>query len=149
MYSIFVCVWYNHKAWGLFPLMTAPKCNISTFYHIKTSVTAGHSLRCEALAAVSMQCFLFRHRACDAVKRSVSQSRCDVDINQAHITCCLTYCSRWQGRSCVFYQLHTSPRLPPAFHVLFICLDGSLLFHGCHTALCYGLLPHRCHVAVA
>lgn len=47
----------------------------------------------------------------------------------------------------MFYQLHTSSRLPPAFHVLFICLDGSLPFHGCHTALCYGLLPPRCHIA--
>lgn len=47
----------------------------------------------------------------------------------------------------MFYQLRTSSRLPPAFHVLFICLDGSLPFHGCHTALCYGLLPPRCHIA--
>lgn len=35
----------------------------------------------------------FHHWAHTAVKGCVSQSQRDADINQAHLTCCLTYCS--------------------------------------------------------
>lgn len=49
---------------------------------------------------------LLWRRACAAVKGCASLSQCDADINQTHLTCCLTYCSRWhvfvRGRSCAF-----------------------------------------------
>lgn len=83
-----------------------------------------------------------------AVKGCVSPWQGDAVINQACLTCCLPRCSRWHvylSRGAVGFICTTHlPRLPPAYRVLFICLDGSSLFPGCHAALCYGLLPPRC-----
>lgn len=56
-------------------------------------------------------------------------SLCACDINQAPLTCCLPLfpltCLS-EGRSWGFYLLHSSPGLPPAFHVPFICAGWQL-----------------------
>ncbi len=87
----------DHKAWGLFPLMIAYNSNMFNILPWdKLVVAAGHPLRSEALTAASMQCLPPSLSAqCRQMAACHWLSQCAADINQAHLTCCLTYCSRW------------------------------------------------------
>lgn len=114
----------------------------SSSWHNRKTV---HKKESSSLQQLSVRSELrhFLQRACTSSPRhwahsgTVSPSQCDADINQARLTCCLTYCSRWhaylRGGAVFFFVFFLL--------LLFIFLSASLISKTATSLSCSFHLP--------